>query len=53
MGHEPIWLYPDEEVPERERHIVQFEKVMITIVSNPSGFHLIKFLPKGFKFNGS
>jgi hypothetical protein len=32
---------------------VQSEKVMIAIVWNPSGFHLIKFLPKKFKFNAS
>jgi hypothetical protein len=32
---------------------VQSEKVMITIVWNPSGFHLIKRPPRGFKFNVS
>jgi hypothetical protein len=53
MGHEPILLHPDEEIPERERRTVQSEKVMITIVWNPIGLHLIKLLPKGFKFNAS
>jgi hypothetical protein len=53
MDHELIWLQPNQETPERERHTVQSEKAMITIVWNPSGFHLIKLLPKGFKFNAS
>jgi hypothetical protein len=51
MNHELLWLQQDEENAERERHTVQSEKVMITIVWNPSGFHLIKLLPKRFKFN--
>jgi hypothetical protein len=50
IGHEPICLQPDEEIPERERQTMQSEKVMITIVWNPSGFHLIKLPSKGFKF---
>jgi hypothetical protein len=53
MDHKLIWLQPDEEIPERARHTVQSEKVMITIVWNPSGLRLIKVLPKGFKFNAS
>jgi hypothetical protein len=28
-------------------------KVMLAIVWNPGGFHLVNILPKGFKFNGS
>jgi hypothetical protein len=51
--HELIWAHPDEEIPERERHIVQSQKVMLTIVRNPGGFHLVNILPKGFKFNES
>jgi hypothetical protein len=53
MDHELIWVQPDLEISERERHTMQCEKVMITIVWNPRGFHLIKLLPKGFKFNAS
>jgi hypothetical protein len=53
MGHELIWLQLDEEIPERERHTVQSEKMIITIVWNLSGFHLIKLRPKEFKFNAS
>jgi hypothetical protein len=51
--HELIWLQPDGEIPERERRTIQLEKVMLTIVWNPSGFHLINVLPKGLKFNAS
>jgi hypothetical protein len=51
--HELIWLQPDGEIPERERRMIQSEKVMLTIVWNPRGFHLINVLPKGFKFNMS
>jgi hypothetical protein len=49
--HEFIWLRPDEEIPKRERQTVQSEKVMLIIVWNPSGFHLIRVLPKEFKFS--
>jgi hypothetical protein len=38
-------------VPERERHTIQSRKFMLTIVWNPRGFHLIKVLEKGRKFN--
>jgi hypothetical protein len=48
--HELMWLQPDGEIPKRERRTIQSEKVMLTIVWNPSGFHLINVLPKGFKF---
>jgi hypothetical protein len=52
------WFYlhtdqPDAEIPERERHTVQSQKLMLTIVWNPGGFHLVNILPKGFKFNAS
>jgi hypothetical protein len=51
--HELRWIQPDEEIPERERRTIQSEKVMLTIVWNPSAFHLINVPPKGFKFNAS
>jgi hypothetical protein len=51
--HELIWAQPDAKIPERERHTVQSHKVMLTIVWNPSGFHLVNILPKQFKFNAS
>jgi hypothetical protein len=49
--HELIWLQPDGEIPERERPTIQSEKVMLTIVWNLSGFHMINVLSKEFKFN--
>jgi histone-lysine N-methyltransferase SETMAR len=51
--HKLISAHPDTEIPERERHTVQAQKVMLTIVWNPGGFHLANILPKGFKFNAS
>jgi hypothetical protein len=53
MNHELIWLQPDKEILDREQHTVQSEKGMVMIVWNPSGFYLIKLLPKEFKFNAS
>jgi hypothetical protein len=32
VDHELIWLQSDEGIPERERHTVHSEKVMVTIV---------------------
>jgi hypothetical protein len=51
--HEIIWAQPDAEIPEREWHTVQSQKVMLTIVWNPGGFGLVNILPKGFEFNAS
>jgi histone-lysine N-methyltransferase SETMAR len=51
--HELIWAQPDAEIPERERHTIQSQKVMLTIVWNPGGFPLVNIFPKGFKFNAS
>jgi hypothetical protein len=53
MCHELIWLQPDEEMPERERHTMKSENVMITILWNPSCFHLVKLLPKGLRSDAS
>jgi hypothetical protein len=47
IEHKLIWLQPDEENPERERHTVQSESVTITMVWNPNGLHLIKSYRKG------
>jgi histone-lysine N-methyltransferase SETMAR len=51
MDYEFVWLPRDEKVPERERYTIQSKKFMLTIVSNPCGFHVIKVLEKGRKFN--
>jgi histone-lysine N-methyltransferase SETMAR len=51
--HELTWAQPDAEIPEREWHTVQSQKVMFTLVWNSGSFHLVNILPKGFKFNAS
>jgi hypothetical protein len=49
--YEFVWLSRDEKVPEKEGHTTQSKKFMLTIVSNPRGFHLNKILEKGRMFN--
>jgi histone-lysine N-methyltransferase SETMAR len=48
---EQMWLLPHEKVPERSKHMIQSRKSLVTIAWNLHGFHLIKALPKGMKFN--
>jgi hypothetical protein len=50
---ELLWAQPDAEIPERERYTAQSQKVMLTIVWNAGGFHLVNILSKGFKFSTS
>jgi AraC-like DNA-binding protein len=49
--HERIWLTPEQPVPDRERHMIQSPKIMLTVVWSPNGFCLLAVLPKGTKFN--
>jgi hypothetical protein len=49
--HDLIWTAPGEIVVDRKRHIVQSPTFMLTVVCNPIGFHVLKALPKGRKFN--
>jgi len=51
--YEAMWLSSSETPPDRERHMVTSPKLMLTIVWNPDGFHVINVLPKGQKFNAS
>jgi D-hexose-6-phosphate mutarotase len=51
--HELIWAQPDADIPKRERQTVESQKMMLTIVWNPGGFHVLNMLPKGLKFNAS
>jgi hypothetical protein len=44
-------LSPEDETPQRERKTVSSSKMMLTIVWNLHGFHMIDVLPKGSKFN--
>jgi hypothetical protein len=49
--HDLMWTAPGEIVVDRERHTVQSPKFMLMIVWDPIGFHVLKALPKGRKFN--
>jgi hypothetical protein len=49
--HDLVWMTPGEKVLDRERQTVQSPKLMLTIVWNPSGFHIVKALAKGGKFS--
>jgi hypothetical protein len=49
--HDLMWTAPGEIIVDRERHTVQSPKFMLTVVRNPTGFHVLKSLPKGRKFN--
>jgi hypothetical protein len=49
--HESIWIIPEDEAPQRERKIGPSLKMMLIVVWNPHGFHLIDVLPKRSKFN--
>jgi hypothetical protein len=50
-GHDDIWLAPEEPMSDRERHMIQSQKLMITVVWNPTGFHRGPARTKGLKFN--
>jgi histone-lysine N-methyltransferase SETMAR len=49
--HEQMWLRPGETPPERVRHTIQDQKIMVTIAWSSLGFPLIVTLPKGSPFN--
>jgi hypothetical protein len=49
--HDLMWTAPGEIVVDRERHTVQSPKFMLMVVWNLIGFHVLKSLPKGHKFN--
>jgi hypothetical protein len=49
---EAIWLQPTQDPPERVKHTIQDEKVMITIATTFFGFYILDALPKGQHFNG-
>jgi hypothetical protein len=49
--HEQIWLRTDQEPPERAKHTIQDNKIMVTTAWNPLGFHLVEALAKGGRFN--
>jgi hypothetical protein len=46
-----IWLAQGQEVPQRERHMVESLKMMIMIVWSSIGFHAADVIPRGSQFN--
>jgi histone-lysine N-methyltransferase SETMAR len=44
-------MAPGEIVPDIKRQIIQSPQLMLTVVWNSSGFHIVKALPKGGKFS--
>jgi hypothetical protein len=46
-----MWTAHGEIVPDRERYTIQSPKFVVTNAWNPSGFHVVKALPKWSKFN--
>jgi hypothetical protein len=49
--HDLMWTAAGEIAVDRERYAVQSPKFMLTVVWNPIGFHVLKALSKGRKFN--
>jgi hypothetical protein len=49
--HDLMWTAPGEIVVDKELHKVQSPKFVLAVVWNPIGFHVLKALPKGRKFN--
>jgi hypothetical protein len=51
MDHEFILLPQGGKIPEQESHMTQSKNLVLTIVCNPCGFHLINVLEKWHKSN--
>jgi hypothetical protein len=49
IEHGRIWLAPEEPVPDKERYMTQSPKLTLTVVWNPSGFHVLAALPRRLK----
>jgi hypothetical protein len=49
--HEPIWLTPKDESPQGDTKRESSPKMMLTVIWNPHGFHLIDVLPTGNTFH--
>jgi hypothetical protein len=49
--HNLMWTAPGEIVIDKERHTIQSPKFILTVVWNAIGFHVLKALPKGRKFD--
>jgi hypothetical protein len=51
--HEIIGLGEGEAPPERKKYMIQARKMMITMVWNSLGFHIVNAFPKAQTFNAS
>jgi hypothetical protein len=49
--NEQIWLRPEQQLPEKPKHTIQAQKMMLTIEWNPLRFHLLDTLPNGRALN--
>jgi hypothetical protein len=49
--HNLVWTARGEIVPDKERYAIRLLKFMVTIVWNPSRFHVVNALSKWSKFN--
>jgi hypothetical protein len=52
-NHESTWLWEDQALPAREKHMTQARLIIITMVWNPLGFHGVGIIPKAQAFNAS
>jgi hypothetical protein len=43
--HSMIWLPDGDEVPDREKHMIQSPKLMLTFVWNPHGLQVVDIMP--------
>jgi hypothetical protein len=41
LDHETIWLPDGDEVPDREKHMIQSPKLMLAFAWNPHGFQVV------------
>jgi hypothetical protein len=48
--YEMIWLPDGDEVSDRENHMIQSLKLMLTFVWNPQGFQIVDAMPTGEMF---
>jgi histone-lysine N-methyltransferase SETMAR len=52
-GHEIIWIQACQQPPERVKHMIGDRTMIVIIVWNPEGSHLVDALPKGQKLNAN
>jgi histone-lysine N-methyltransferase SETMAR len=53
MSHETLWIQAGQQPPEMVKRMIGDGKMIVTIVWNTQGFHLVDALSKGQKFNAN